>query len=462
MSIHTYHPASTLNSLVNLRWISLTGQILVLLGLVYGLQVELPVVLITPALLILLGANWIAHQHLLQSTQVTDTQLVGHLSTDFFALSWVFYCTGGASNPFASLLLLPLTMAAIALPSRWLWVITPFAIIAYTTLVFINIPLPPPHGSLQALDQVLAETCGIGGLHGAEDSPGSGFALHVVGMWVNFAISASIVYFFLGRQSVTLRQHEQTLQTVRERSLREERVLAIGLMAAVAAHKLGTPLSTLAVMLGELEADSPVESEDVFLMRQQIAQCKAILAEMVDNATPHNRQVLNITNWVNEWVDEWHLLRPNVLRPKINLRWKTLQPEKPEPLICPDRTLNQAIQGLLDNAADAVAGIHTQNSGENSRINIEIDWAPDNPDILQIDILDCGTGIPSNIADLLGMHFVTTKKDHNDSGEHQVGGLGIGFFLTNATIERFDGKVELFQRKPQGTLMRVRLPLNRL
>jgi two-component system sensor histidine kinase RegB len=233
-------------------------------------------------------------------------------------------------------------------------------------------------------------------------------------------------------------------------------------MAAVAAHKLGTPLSTLSVMLGELEADTPVETEDVSLMRNQIARCKAILAEMVASATPQNRPALSVTNWVNEWVDEWHLLRPSVLRPQITLRRETSSPEKPEPLICPDRTLDQAIQGLLDNAADAVAENGTHKTSDNGRINIEIDWNADKPDTLQIDILDCGPGIPENMADLLGMHFVTTKNGHNGSGEHQVGGLGIGFFLTNATIERFDGKVELFQREPQGTRTRVRLPLNRL
>lgn len=453
----SFHPTSALNSLVNLRWISISGQVLVLLGLVLGLQVELPILLITPAFLILLAANWVGRRQLTHSSQVTDGQLMGHLATDFLALGWVLYCAGGASNPFASLLLLPLTMAAITLPGRWLWVTTPLAVMAYTALVFFNIPLPPPQGSLQALDQVLAETCSIGGIHGAEDAPGSGFALHVAGMWVNFAISASIVYFFLARQAATLRQHEHALQAFRERALREEKVLAIGLMAAGAAHKLGTPLSTLAVMLGEIEAESSIDAEDISLMRSQIERCKSILVDMVASTTPQSRQALSLTRWIDGWLDEWHLLRPSVLRPHLTLLGQT---DTSSPIVVPDRTLDQAIMGLLDNAADAAASNPTTAIAEDRRLRMEISW---DQDAVQIDILDSGPGIPENMADLLGMHFVTTKNKPLTSPDNtQVGGLGIGFFLTNATIERFDGKVELFNRDPQGTRTRVKLPLNRL
>lgn len=456
MSPQTLHPIHTLRSLLILRRISLLAQILALGGLVLGLGVDLPILLITPGILIPLLAEGFAQHQLTHHHPITDAQLLAHLATDFFALSWVFYGTGGASNPFASLLLLPLTLAAITLPVRWLWVITPTAILTYTLLVFFNIPLPPPHGHLEDLDRILSETCSIGG-HTLEDAPGSGFALHVAGMWINFALSAFIVYFFLARQAITLREHEQALQAFRERALREERVLAIGLMAAGAAHKLGTPLSTLDVMLGETTPESPPDRADLDLMRQQIKRCKNILADMVASATPQNRAPLATLDWVNGWVDEWHLLRPGVCRPVLVLG----EPSPAFPMIAPDRTLDQAIQGLLDNAADANL---SNPMPKQAQCKLEIEIYLEN-NALWIDILDCGPGIPENMEGLLGMHFVTTKTTQETASppsQPVVGGMGIGFFLTNATIERFGGKVELFRRETCGTRTRVKLPLSAL
>jgi two-component system, sensor histidine kinase RegB len=458
---------SSLNSLLLLRWFSLISQILVLVGLVYWLHVDLPIELISPALLLLLMANGVGYWQLRHAAQVSNQRFMAHLIIDFLALSWVLYCTGGASNPFASLLLLPLTLSAITLPGYWLWVTTPLAVATYTALVFYNIPLPPPQGSLQLLDQVLAETCSIGGIHGSDDSPGSGFALHVAGMWVNFAVSACIVYFFLARQEIRLRQQELALQTWRERSLREEKILALGLMAANAAHKLGTPLATLSVMLGEVEPNAPTDQAEIELMRDQITHCKSILAEMVASTSLERRPSLSITDWIEGLIDEWHLLRPNALRPKVCL----LSPNNASDPISPDRTLDQAIQGLLDNAADAVIDRVSQSEElipHDCRLTVELNWDRQS---LQIDILDCGTGIPEELAKLLGGDFVQSNKNtpQHAHDEHkktalslQVGGLGIGFFLTNATIERFEGKVELFNLEPQGTRTRIQLPLKRI
>ena len=111
----------------------------------------------------------------------------------------------------------------------------------------------------------------------------------------------------------------------------------------------------------------------------------------------------------------------------------------------PDRSLDQALQSLLDNAADA------------SPESVELRLAWDTQS-LTVDILDRGQGIDERVAGLLGQAPVSSKSPTDDA----TGGLGIGFFLTNATIERFGGEVEVFDREDGGTCTRVILPLAQL
>ena len=460
MIIHTFHPANGLTRLISLRWIAILALLLALLLTSFWLEVNLPVNLMLPALMAFLLANILAQNQLKTHPKITDSHLVSHLLTDILVLGWLLYCAGGASNPFASLLLLPLTIAAVALPLSWASAISLMAVSVYSILVFFNIPLPAPKGGLKLLDEVLAESCSIGGAHGSENGPGSGFALHIAGMWLNFLVSAIIMTYYLARQALTLKQNELALREFRERSLREEKVLAMGLMSAGAAHKLGTPLSTLSVMIGEMDDQTPLSADEINLMRQQIQRCKTILIDIVKSADQPNRPAIKVTDWIDEWVDEWHLLRPSILRPRLVLQSSV---DQTEPSIAPDQSLNQALQSLLDNAADAAAE-NTSISCEERRLVIEIYWDVSD---LQINILDRGLGIHEDAAGLLGMHFVSTKQPSNqNANSQQVGGLGIGFFLTNASIERFGGKVELFTRElsksSSGTRTQVRLPLIKL
>lgn len=465
-----------------MRWIALTGLLLVLIMARAVLHIDLPIILMTPTIIGILFANLVAQFQIRQQAQVTVATLSLHFSFDVIALSWLLYCTGGANNPFAALLLLPLTMAAVALPTQRLWWIAGLAGTLYSTLVFYNIPLPPPQGVLKTLDEILAETCNIGSSvnqHGiGHTPPGSGYALHIAGMWVNFAISVLIVCTFLAKQAKTLNERDQALHDLRERALRQERALAIGLMAAGAAHKLGTPLSTLAVMISEAERDAlnqgkPGQPEqavltrdELHLMRHQVDRCKDILSDMVAAATPQRRQALSASAWLAEWVDEWHVLRPTLARPRIRIIAPT---SSKEPRIAPDRSIDQALQGLLDNAADAlIQQMQTSLLGqatEDRPLEMELNWSSEH---LMLEILDRGIGIRPEVAELLGAHFVSSDKKNLATSldsletEQPAGGLGIGFFLTNASLEQFGGNVELLPREGGGTRTRVILPIKAL
>ncbi|HNN45031.1 MAG TPA: ATP-binding protein, partial [Azospira sp.] len=340
---------------------------------------------------------------------------------------------GGSANPFVSLFLVPLTIAAAALPVRQAWLMAGATLLAYSFLMFWNLPLPPPQGEMAELDALLARASGVAPEHAGHVS---GFALHVLGMWLNFVVSAVVVALFLTRMATALKARDRELAAAREKALKNEQILALGTLAAGAAHKLGTPLSTMAVVLREAElahADDTALREDLQLLRTQVDECKKILSQTLASAgqaRDEGSRHIPLDAYLERLLEEWQLIRPQATVAA------TLAGPRPAPEIATDRRLEQALLNLLDNAADA--------SPEGLAFNAE--WSTT---ALTIDILDRGPGIDPATASRLGEAFVSSKAD----------GLGIGFFLTNATLEQFGGSVELTPRDTGGTRTRVTLPL---
>ncbi len=255
------------------------------------------------------------------------------------------------------------------------------------------------------------------------------------GMWLNFGLSAGLVTFFIYKMARALRNREQSLSRTRESALRNEQVLAVATQAAGTAHELGTPLSTMAVLLSEMREDVAGDArleKDIDLLREQVDTCKARLRHLVDNADRRrmaNPEVRDAKEWLNSVVQRWLVLRPDVDH-HLEIADKRGQPK-----LAVDATLDQALTNLLNNAADA----------NPNDIAIHMDW---NIEEVVIDIRDHGPGVALSIADQLGDTFVSTKSK----------GLGIGLFLTHATINRFGGGVSLYNHPQGGTLTEVSLP----
>lgn len=435
--------SSPLPRLLALRRISVLAQTIVLLLAIAWLKMPL---LITPMISVtvfLAFFNLYTQWRLQQARTVSDDEVFAHLLVDVAALGVLLYLSGGSANPFVSLFLVPLTIAATVLPAGHAWAMAGATTLIYTFLMFWNLPLPAPHGELARLDTLLARASGIAPEHAGH---ASGFALHVLGMWLNFVVSAGIVALFLTRMAAALKSREQELAAAREGALRNEQILALGTLAASAAHKLGTPLSTMAVVLREMELshqNNPELSSDLVLLRGQVDECKRILSQTLASAgqsRDDSPDSLSLHAYLERLLEEWQLIRPRVtIEAKLN-------GNLPAPLIATDRTLEHALLNLLDNAADASP----------TGLKFEANWDERK---LRIDIIDQGSGISPETSEKLGTPFISTK--HGDDPEIS-GGLGIGFFLTNATIERMGGRVELLALPAGGTLTRVTLPLSRL
>jgi len=422
-----------LRRLFILRVIAISGQIVAIAAVTYGLGMNLPLRWLALVILLLAAFNFLTWLRLKNPTPVTDLELLGQLLIDIAALTALLYASGGSTNPFVSLFLLPLTIAAAILPSRATWFVTVVTISCYTLLLFYYVPLAHNGGELHLAMSME---------HGMEGHkhPGSGgdFGLHVLGMWFNFLLSASLIAIFVVRMAGSIRERDRLLASAREAALRNERIIALGTLAAGAAHELGTPLSTMAIITHELQHDyakNDTLSEDLRLLRSQVDNCKSILSNLL-NAAGQNRagslSLVQVDRYLDDLIDKWQIVRPGVAL--------TIERGGPQPVpkIAVEATLGQAIINLLNNAADASPHcVEINETWDGSRLFIEI--------------CDHGPGLGPEAMANAGKPFFTTKSP----GE----GIGIGLFLANATIERFGGTVRLTNRKGGGACTQIILPL---
>lgn len=412
MNIYSSLPGhAQLRRLVNLRNLAIAAQLLTLMIVWKVLKLELEWVPMLTSVASLAAFNVFTLLRLKSGKPVANLELFGQLSVDVFALSLLLYFAGGSTNPFISLYLLPLVIAAATLPARYTWGMAALTTSCYSFLMVYRLPLP----------------------HEAMMDMGDDFSIHVMGMWLGFVISAVVVAYFVVKMAQAVRSRDEMLVQVREEILRNERIVALGTQAAGAAHELGTPLSTMAVVIGELQNDTEDEQlrDSLSLLDEQVRGCRRILDKMMLNAQENGASALQKADeLMHEVLDEWQLLRPTA-----NYQYEPQQTGD-APLISVDVTLRAALMNLLNNAADA--------SPQSIRISTR--WDRSN---FTLEIRDYGTGLSQDVAEKAGSAFFTTKTE----------GRGLGLFLANATIERMKGTVRLYNSEEGGAITELTLPL---
>jgi len=349
-------------------------------------------------------------------SEVGNREFLAHLSIDVGALSGLIYLTGGASNPFVLLFLLPVTIAAMILPGRYTWSLALLTVVCYSLLMWRHQPLPHAHSEMTE------------------------FGLHVVGMWLAFVLSAGLIAYFVVGMGNTLRAQEQALLAAKEKSLRDEQMVALGTLAASTAHELGSPLGTVALLAQELEEElpdaSPAMKGQIRTLRTQVDRCKSALATLSGSAGGvrlTGGRAMPANEFLEKLLEEWRSTRPNT---DLKTRWNGA---KPAPPLLADHALGQALVNILHNAADA--------SPES--IEFDASWSQE---ALLMEVRDRGPGLTAEASQLVGKHPYSTKRE----------GLGLGLYLSHAVIDRLGGKVNLFNRDGGGVCTRVQLPLNNL
>ena len=405
-------PFALARTLAWLRLCAIAGQSLAVLVCALWMRLDIP----TLPLLIGIGSLAVfavfAAWRLGQPWPLREWETIGHIAVDTLVLGYLLYFTGGASNPFVTLLLVPIALAAAALSGTAILAVATLAGAAWLVLLRWNLPLPMP-------------------LHGG------GFSLHVAGMGVNFVITALLLGFFINRLARALRVQQLEVQRVRERALRDEGILAIATQAAGAAHELNTPLATMCTLLPELRreyAHDGLLDEDLALLQGQVDRCRTILREMVafgQAQLSQESERLSLKQFVHGCQERFQLLRPEA---ELTLQ---LDETAADIVLRVPAGLRHALLNLLNNAADA--SILHDSHAVTLVVRRDDAW-------LEWTVHDHGPGFgTSDELAVLGR-----------SGKQT--GLGLGLALAEATAERLSGEL-VAHNTAGGAQVCLRLPL---
>lgn len=333
-------------------------------------------------------------------------EVAASLWADLVCLTGLLYFSGGATNPLVSMLMLPVVAGLLGLPSAQAVGIAVGAVLSYSGLMAHYVPLH------------------------VHDSENAGH-LHLSGMWLTFVVSLVSVVWLVLRLGQALRERARELALAREQALRDERIVAIGALAAGAAHELGTPLSTMAVIiedLGDTAGDHPGLREDLAVLAHQVAQCKSIIGRLTEQAEVSRSagaQAVRADDWLADVLRRWCVLRQV---PDTAVQWHAAAPGAT--IVC-EATLEQALVNILDNAWRAGGPVAVRCAPE-----------PGQTGFVQVCVADQGLG------------FETTSAVASPQG------LGYGLMLARAAIERLGGRLQLGNRSDgQGAQVDIFLPL---
>jgi two-component system sensor histidine kinase RegB len=405
--------------LIQLHWWAILGQVLVIVAAEAWTTMGLPVWTLG-GLLALEVLGIVALSAWARRVQVSDASIAAVMFLDVVVLTVLLDLTGGASNPFSTLYLVNVALAAVLLPQRWSWGLTASSLVAFGSLFVHEALAGPGHHVHWDLDHEHMMTA------------------HLRGMWVAFALAAVFIVFFVQRVSRALAARERELRQARAQAERREKLASLATLAAGAAHELSTPLSTIAIVAKELQrslsstgASAEVRS-DLQLVRDQVARCRDILDRMAAHAGENVGEPLAPVA-VRSWIEA--SLEGLSGRDRVDV--EAVDPDAE--LVGPPRALSDALRGMLKNALQA--------SPPGGRVTLRVSALGGR---IRATVLDRGRGMPPDVLARVGEPFFTTK----GPGE----GMGLGLFLTRALAEQLDGAFHIAPRAGGGTEAWLELP----
>lgn len=400
--------------LVQLRWIAIAGQLVTIAIVFWALGIGLPLGDMLAAPLLLLLVNIATLALLRRPAGFSNGAMALAVMIDVGALGWQLYHSGGAANPFAFLFLLQIVIGAVILDPRWSWTVALAACLSMLLLTFHRQPLLLPYP--YAADP---------------------FGLYLLGSLVCFLMIATLLVFFVLRMDRNRRESDAALAALRQQAIEEDHIVRMGLLASGAAHELGTPLSSLSVILGDWTRmpevlANPDLAQDVQEIQSELARCKAIVSGILMSAGEirgENPEVMPIRAFLEEIIAEWRARMPGELRFEDRLRRDLL--------IVADPALKQVIGNVIDNAVEVSPAL------------LELRAVEDDGALL-LEVRDHGPGFAPAMLERVGRPYNSTKG--------RPGG-GLGLFLVVNVLRKLGGAVEVANLADGGARVRLRIPL---
>ena len=416
-----------LRTLIRARWMVIFGEVLVLagIGLVLGHQAPFGAC----ALIVVAGAmlNAITTRAWSSSKILSDREAVLQLGFDVVQISSLVALTGGSGNPFVLGLVAPVTLAAASLPLRPLSIIAGLA--ALSGMLLAVFALPYPHVRMEFFGLPLWS------------SPDPMLTLEYR-LTASLAIVAGILLVAgIVRQSVVeAARMALALDVTRSVLAREQKLSALGTLAAAAAHELGTPLATISIVAKELAREAPNAAvrEDANLLIAQAERCRDILkrlAAMPDKAADDIHDRLSLRELVQEVIEPHAGMSQTVRVEAIVTGAKGVR----TPAIRRLPEITHAFNSFVENAVDFA----------HSEILVSARF---DADFITIEVRDDGPGFAPEVLGKLGEPYLTSRPNAEGSPTGHIG-LGLGFFISKTLLERTGAVVTYNNVKPRGALV---------
>ena len=290
-------PAGVKNmkQLIDLRWVAVVGQVAAISITHWVFGIQLPLELMLGILSSLIGLNMLSLFRWYTLPSASNRELLIGFLIDIGALTALLYVSGGATNPFVFLYPLQLALAAMLLEARSTWALVAITSICFAALTRFYVPLQLPQGGVERL-----------------------FELHIIGMWICFVLDAVLLVVFMSRINRNLRERDGRLADMKQHAAEEDHIVRMGLLASGAAHELGTPLSTLAVILGDWRrmpafAGDPELVLEIGEMQSQVLRCKSIVSSILLSAGEARGEApveTTVCGFLDDLVAEWRTTRP--------------------------------------------------------------------------------------------------------------------------------------------------------
>lgn len=393
-----------------LRSASIVIQTVLVLFVVMVLGYELPVQYMLSVVIAEVLFNVVWYIYYQRGNAEKKSHLVLQLTADVMFLGWLLYFSGGATNAFVSLLLIPIAIAAVSLPLKGLAFVALSAISTYSWLLWL-MPMHVMHGNMEA---------------------------HFIGMWMNFLFSAIVVSVVVNQMSLIIRRREVTIARFREEQLKQERIIALGVASAQVTHDLATPIASLQLMADELREESGVDPDLMQGVEQQLARCTEKLQafrQMSEDIKSNKRVEYTSQQLFNQIKRHCQLNYP-----QVNFRFSVTKSPDSKRCVVADGSLVPAIVNVINNAIIASAELHS------NQVDITSD---ENEQSWQLSIRDFGNGFKAEQFNQLGS--IPLQSQH---------GFGMAILLSNSSLERLGGTLTLANHQAGGAEVIMTLPLN--
>jgi len=414
----------SLRTLIAIRWIAVAGQLATVLLVHYGLGYRLP---IWPALAVIGVSVLLNLAAMIQGRvriRLGERDAALYLSYDLLQLSVLLYLTGGLQNPFVLLLLAPLTVSAIILSRGATIAMTAITLASLTVLAIWHYPLPGSR--LLAVAEPL------------EPSP-----VYELGVWFALSLSAVFVTAYVWQVADEARRIGEALAASQTALAREQRLSAVGALAAAAAHELGTPLGTIAVVAHELADEVPPDSplaEDLALLRSQTERCREILASLAQRPETEGGdpfELLSLAALI-ETAAEPHR------RDGIEVAVKAAPQDSSRPPMA--RRSPEMLQGLGNLLQNAQQFAH-------SRVSARAEWSRSE---VAITITDDGPGFPPSLLNRLGEPYLSGRDPSARGGARDGNHMGLGIFIAVTLLGHSGAEVRFANARGGGAQVVVR------